>query len=138
MALLLTNPALAQKTFDFNTNCQNAYKEIVQLKLNNGQRLLNAEKAAHPNNLIPYFLENYIDFFTLFFNEDPQEYKKKIKNLEIRLDKLSEGPESSPFYLFTKSIVHFQWAAVKIKFGQNWDAGWEFRRSFLQVKGESI
>ena len=134
VASLLPNFALAQKTFDFNNNCRIAYKEIVQLKLNNGQRLLNAEKAAHPDNLIPYFLENYIDFFTLFFNEDPQEYKKKIKNLEIRLDKLSEGPESSPFYLFTKSIVHFQWAAVKIKFGQNWDAGWEFRRSFLQVK----
>jgi len=134
VAFLLTNPAIAQKTFDFNTNCQLAYKEIVQLKLNNGQRLLNAEKAAHPDNLIPYFLENYIDFFTLFFNEDPRDYKKKIKNLELRLDKLSEGPESSPFYLFTKSIVHFQWAAVKIKFGHHWDAGWEFRRSFLQVK----
>lgn len=134
VALFLINPAIAQKTFDFNTNCQLAYKEIIQLKLNNGLRLLNAEKAAHPNNLIPYFLENYIDFFTLFFNEDPQEYKKRIPNLENRLDKLSEGPESSPFYLFTKSIVHFQWAAVKIKFGHNWDAGWEFRRSFLQVK----
>src|SRR4249920_2203612 len=88
VVILHSNDVVAQKTFDFNTNCQIAYKEIVQLKLNNGQRLLNSEKAAHPDNLIPYFLENYIDFFTLFFNEDPQEYKMKIKNLEIRLDKL--------------------------------------------------
>jgi len=36
---------------------------------------LNAEKTLHPDNLIPYFLENYIDFFILFFNEDPVEYK---------------------------------------------------------------
>ncbi len=126
--------AMAQKTFDFNTACRQAYKEIVQLKLENGQRLLNAEKAAHPNNLIPYFLENYIDFFTLFFNEDPAEYKSRIDHLDERLDLMNEGPEESPFYLYTKSVLHFQWAAIRIKFGERWDAGWEFRRSFLQAK----
>jgi hypothetical protein len=135
-ALLLCIPLSgeAQKTFDFNTNCRLAYNNIIQLKLSTGQQLLDAEKKQHPDNLIPYFLENYIDFFILFFNEDPAEYRKRKNNLDQRLEKLSEGPDSSPFYLFTKSIVHFQWAAVRIKFGYNWDAGWEFRRSFLQVK----
>ena len=32
--------------------------------------MLNIEKTQHPDNLVPYFLENYIDFFTLFLNED--------------------------------------------------------------------
>ncbi len=131
---LLSVPARAQKVFDFNDRCRQAYHEIIQLKLSNGQQLLNAEKAQHPNNLIPYFLENYIDFFTLFFNEDPQEYKKRLPNREARLELLGEGPESSPFLLFTRSVIHFQWAAVRIKFGNNWDAGWEFRRSYLQIK----
>jgi len=130
----LSSTVYSQKRFDFNNNCQLAYKEIIQLKLTNGQKLIDQQKAVDPDNLIPYFLENYIDFFVLFFNEDPQEYKKRKANLELRLDKMNEGPESSPFYLFTKSIIHFQWAAVKIKFGYEWDAGWEFRRSFLQVK----
>jgi tetratricopeptide (TPR) repeat protein len=133
-SLLLSFKSNGQKVFDFNATCQQAYKEIIQLKINAGQQLLNKEKAAHPDNLIPYFLENYIDFFVLFFNEDATEYKKRIDNREKRLDLLSEGPESSPFYLYTKAVIHFQWAAVRIKFGHNWDAGWEFRRSFLQVK----
>lgn len=123
-----------QKVFDFNTACRNAYKEIIQLKLDNGQRLLEIEKSKNPNNLIPYFLENYIDFFTLFFNEDAAEYKKRIGNREKRLDLIDDGPENSPFFLYTKAVIHFQWASVRIKFGYNWDAGWEFRRSFLQVK----
>ena len=127
-------PTREQKVFDFNDRCKQAYHEIVQLKLNNGQQLLNVEKAQHPNNLIPYFLENYIDFFTLFFNEDPAEYKKRLPNRDTRLDLLAEGPENSPFLLFARSVIHFQWAAVRVKFGNNWDAGWEFRRSFLQVK----
>ncbi|MDF2187543.1 hypothetical protein [Paraflavitalea sp. CAU 1676] len=127
-------PAAAQKSFDFNTNCRLAYKEIIQLRLENGQRMLDAEKLQHPDNLIPHFLENYIDFFTLFFNEDPAEYKKRIDNVEERIELMSEGPDSSPFYLYTKSVLHFQGAAIRVKFGERWDAGWEFRRSYLQSK----
>ena len=123
-----------QKHFDFNGNCQDAYREIVQLKLDAGARILTAEKKRDPDNLVPDFLENYIDFFVLFFNEDPAEYKSRKENLDRRIQLMSEGPESSPFYLFTKSVIHFQWAAIKVKFGNNWDAGWEFRRSFLQSK----
>src|SRR5882757_4965234 len=123
---------LGQRRFDFNSNCQEAYRQIVQLKLEAGARILEAEKKRDPDNLIPAFLENYIDFFTLFFNEDPAEYKLRKDNLDKRVQLMNEGPESSPFYLFSKSVIHFQWAAIKVKFGNNWDAGWEFRRSFLQ------
>ncbi len=52
-------------------------KKSSSLKLNTGKLILEAEKKAHPNNLIPYFLENYIDFFTLYFNEDPAEYQRR-------------------------------------------------------------
>ena len=62
------------------------------------------------------------------------EFAKRKENLEERLRIISSGPETSPFYFFSKAVLHFQWAAVKIKFGHNWDAGWEFRRSFLQIK----
>ena len=123
-----------QKHFDFNVNCQAAYHEIIQLRLESGARMLNAEKKKDPSNLIPVFLENYIDFFTLFFNEDPAVYAARKSILDKRLEQINEGPESSPFFLFTRSVLHFQRAAIKIKFGENWDAAWEFRRSFLQSK----
>ena len=123
-----------QKRFDFNSHCQDAYREITQLRLEAGQKLLDAEMKKDPDNLIPAFLENYIDFFHLFFNEDPVEYQARKDMLDRRIELMSQGPESSPFYLFTRSVIHFQWAAIKVKFGSNWDAGWEFRRSFLQSK----
>jgi hypothetical protein len=129
--LFFSSTISAQKVFDFNAQCQLAYKEIIQLKLNSGQKMINEEKARHPDNLIPYFLENYIDFFVLFFNEDPAEYKIRKDNLSRRIQLMDQGPEYSPFSLFTKSIIYFQWAAVKIKFGSTWDAGWGFRRAFL-------
>ena len=131
---LLPLAGYGQKHFDFNDNCQQAYRAIVQLRLEAGARLLEAEKKKDPDNLIPVFLENYIEFFHLFFNEDPAEYQAWKDRLDRRIELMSEGPESSPFSLFTRSVIHFQWAAIKIKFGHNWEAGWEFRRSFLQSR----
>jgi len=120
--------------FDFNADCRRAYDEIIKLKLNTGKQILEEEKKAHPHNLIPYFLDNYIDFFTLFFNEDPEEYRRRKPSLEQRLTLMKKGDPASPYYLFTRSAIYFQWAAVEIKFGERWDAAWAFRRSFLAGK----
>lgn len=120
--------------YDFNANCRKAYDEIIRLKLHSGEQLLKAEKKEHPFNLIPYFLDNYIDFFTLFFNEDPEEFRRRKPAAEQRLLQMKKGDASSPFYLFTRSVIYFQWAAVDIKFGERWDAAWSFRRSFLAGK----
>lgn len=123
-----------QKEFDFNVRCRQAYDEIISLKLDNGKRLLEQEKIIHPDNLIPYFLDNYIDFFSLFFNEDPQEYVAKKNRRGERLALMQQGPSTSPYYLFTRSMIMIQWALVKVKFGEKWDAAWEIRRGYLLAK----
>ena len=120
--------------FDFNADCRKAYDDIISLKLKTGGQLLEAEKQAHPENLIPYLLDNYIDFFTLFFNEDPKEFRKRKAQIEQRISLLKKGDPGSPFYLFSLSVVYFQWAAVEIKFGERWDAAWSFRKSFITGK----
>ena len=69
--LLMSIASLAQTEFDFSEKCKQAYGLITEFKFEKGQALLDQEKQSNPNNLIPYFIENYIDFFVLFFNEDP-------------------------------------------------------------------
>ncbi|WP_298707557.1 lipopolysaccharide assembly protein LapB [Chitinophaga sp.] len=123
-----------QPGYDFNDRCQQAYHAIMQLRLQTGLNLLEAEKRENPDNLIPYFIENYADFFTLFFNEDANAYANRRKLRATRLDKLAEGPSDSPFYLYTQAVVKFQWALIKVKFGEKWDAVWEVRKSYLTLK----
>lgn len=106
----------------------------MQLRLNTGKALLEEEKHANPDNLIPYFIENYIDFFTLFFNEDPAAFARQLKLRTTRLDMLSRGPKESPYYLYTEAVVKFQWAMVKVKFGEKWDATWEIRKAYITLK----
>lgn len=64
----------AQKVYEFTATCQQAYQEITQLKIKNGIALLAKAKAENPNNLIPVFLESYVDFYILFLNEDPKDF----------------------------------------------------------------
>jgi hypothetical protein len=134
LCALLPLLAKAEKKFDFNENCRAAYHEIIQLKLSAGQQRIDAEKTANPDNLAPCFLENYIDFFTLFFNEDPAVYKARKGNQQTRLQLMDEAPDTDPMKRFSKAVINFQWAAIKIKFGKRWDAGWEFRRAYLQLR----
>lgn len=79
-------------------------------------------------------LDSYVDFFILFFNEDPAELKTRKPHFDEYLDKLSDGPDTSPFYNYCRSVVLIQEACVEIKFGERWSAGWDFRKAFSLVK----
>jgi len=124
----------AEKVYDFNTTCQQAYKEITSLKLSSGAELVNEARKQNPENLIPEILDSYIDFYILFFNEDPADYETRITHFAERLDKLEDGPENSPFYNFCLTVVYMQKASAEIKFGRQWAAGWDFRKAFSLVK----
>ncbi|MEP6514332.1 MAG: tetratricopeptide repeat protein [Parafilimonas sp.] len=132
--VLCTASANAQKVYDFNATCQQAYNEIIALKINSGQQLVNKARQQNPNNLIPDLLDSYIDFFILFFNENPSEFKARKAKFEQRLDRLADGPENSPFYNYCRSAVYLQKACVEIKFGEKWNSGWDFRKAFSLVK----
>ncbi|MDE3253718.1 MAG: hypothetical protein KGO92_13005, partial [Bacteroidota bacterium] len=124
----------AQKVYEFTATCQQAYQEITQLKIRNGVALLAKAKAENPDNLIPVFLESYVDFFTLFLNEDPGDFARLYPKYSEQLAALQEGPKSSPFYNYCLSMVRLHKATTAIKFGKFWEAGWDFRRSFLLIR----
>lgn len=126
--------AKAEKVFDFSATCQKAYQQISMLKLDAGARLVQQARQENPNNLIPELLDSYIDFYILFLNEDPAEYQKRFDHFDARIDKVEEGPESSPFYNYCRAALYMQKATVEIKFDRQWAAGWAFRKAFSLIK----
>lgn len=127
-------PLSAQKVYDFNANCKAAYNEILKLKPTVGQNLINKERQQNPNNLVPDLLEGYIDFFILFFNEDPDEYAKRKDNYDKRLKIFEDGPHNTPFYRYCKALTYIQRASVRIKFGERYSAGWDFKKANSLIK----
>ena len=124
----------AQTKFDFNASCFQAYQEIGKLKTKTGQQQIQKLQLQQPDNLIPVLLENYIDFYTLFFNEDPAEYTRFFPLFQERLNLVEKGNKSSPFYLYSQAVIRIQRATVQIKFGNFWDAGWDCRKAFILLK----
>jgi len=116
-------------SFEVNENCITAYNKIIALRFEEGKTLLNNEKVINPKNDIPYFLENYIDFLTLFISENKKDFDKLKDNMDKRLDRMERGESNSPFYLYTQAEIYLQWAIVKIKFKEYVSAAFDLKKA---------
>ena len=67
-------------------------------------------------DLMAPFVENYLDFLTIFVNDDKPEYQRLAKNMESRLDKIAAGPSNSPWYLYTQAEIRLQWAITRSRY----------------------
>jgi len=120
--------------YDFNASCLEAYGYIQELRFEKGRALLQAEKKEHPDNLVPYFIENYIDFLSTYIHEDATEFNDLRGNREIRLEKLKSGDPKSPYYLYCQAEVIIQWAFSKLKFEEYVGAFTDVRRAYLLLE----
>lgn len=131
--LCVSTNVFAQQ-LEMTENCNNAYKAFMSMKINTGKQYLLKELSNNRRNLLPILISNYEDYISLSFNENPAEYKKRKPLLEQRLALLENADKNSPYYLFSKAVLHFQWSAIQIKYADYWDAAWDFRKSFLLFK----
>lgn len=121
---------LYSQSFDFNENCRAAYHSIIALKLEEGQTLLSAEEKKHPENLIPLYLENYIDFLRIYTSDSRDLYNKLNGNRDLRLELLKQGDRNSPYFLFCAAEINMQWATLGIQFGDYLNALIGIRKAF--------
>ncbi len=134
LAFSLFSLASTQKVYDYNATCQKAYLEITRLRIGPGLELIQTAKQQNPHNLIPYMLEGYVDFFVLFFNEDPDEYEKRKDNFAQRQALYDAGPHSTPFYRYCKALNILQRSTVRLKFGERFGAIFDFKKGYVLIK----
>lgn len=132
--VLLAHASFAEKVYDYNSLCQQAYKEICVLKIKNATSLIAKAKLQNPNNLIPIYLESYIDVIELFFNENIEEYKKRKEDINDRINALKRGNENNALYLFCLSNVYLHKSILHVRYGENMSAAWAARKSYSLIK----
>lgn len=128
--LCFTSPSFGQGYFESNASIAEAYKLVSTLQFDSAREKIEEIKTKEPDNLLVYHIENYIDFFTIFINENEDEFRRLEKNKKIRLKKIGQGDKDSPYYLFTKAEINLQWATARIKFNQKFDAAREIYRAY--------
>ncbi|QPH38087.1 YfgM family protein [Pedobacter endophyticus] len=140
LTVLLTAPLSLFANFDFNNNCLNAYRSIFELKLGNARAYISTEKKQHPNNSIVPLLENYVDYFTILTSESKRDFDRLKGNKADRLDRISDDDKNSPYYLYAQAEINLQWALIRGRFGEYFNAAMEVKRanSLLQANAKKF
>ncbi len=128
-AFLLFIPS-SRSQYDFNQNCQQAYQAVLSLKFSEAQKLISAGKRESPDNLIPVYLENYVDFLTLIIGEEEAVYNQLKSRKNDRIALLEKGRKDSPYYNYCLGEVYLQWAFARLKFGDYTTAAFEIHKAY--------
>lgn len=100
------------------------------MRLGEARELINKEKSLHPKNSITVLLDNYYDFFYLLTTESKADYERLKENRSVRIDKLENEDESSPYYNFSIAQVYLQWALMQSRFGEFTSAGLGINKAY--------
>jgi len=124
----------AKADFVYDTNCIDAYKAILSLKMFEAKLLLQKEKQQDPQNGIIILLENYIDYFSILASENKNEYEKLSDRKSMRVSALEDNDKNSPFYLFSQAEIYLQWSFLKFKFGDYFSAALDAKKAGSLLK----
>ncbi len=127
---LLSVGLYASGHFAFTAEARRAYDLATSLRLDEARQQIALLQQNDPHNLTAYHLENYIDFFTIFINEDKEEFQRLEKNKAARIQKLKSGDSASPYYLFAQAEVKLQWALARLKFEEYFTALLEIKSAY--------
>lgn len=119
-----------QGYFSPTNDVKEAYDLVSKLRFTEAEQKIAFIKENDPDNLLVYHVENYIDFFKVFLNEDIEEYERLKENKSKRISKINKGDENSPYYLFTLAEINLQWATARLKFGETFDPLREVYRAY--------
>lgn len=116
--------------YRYDETCRLACGAIFDLRFVEAAELLRRERVSDPGNLVPVYLENYIDFLSLMIGEQRAEYEQWRDRRQDRIKVLEKGPEGSPMHRFCLGQVYLQWAVVRLKFGDYTSAVLDLRRAY--------
>ena len=120
----------AQPHFTWTPNLKDAYKKILALRFDEASALIAQEKVRDKENRMVYHVENYVDFFSIYINEDKAEFNRLEKNKDERLRKIEEGDSASPYYLYLQATTRLHWALARLKFEEYSTAAFEVNKAF--------
>ncbi|MDB5274820.1 MAG: hypothetical protein JWO58_3187 [Chitinophagaceae bacterium] len=127
--LLPHSPVHAQQ-YHFNTSLQKAYHEILSLRYQEAEVLLDAQLKVLPDHAIALYLKNFNTIIPVFILEDKKAYAKISHQEKTIVNALARLPKNSPYYYFTQAEVKLHWGLLKLKFGDYTAAALNVRAAY--------
>jgi len=127
----------AQAQVVFTEGCKQAYQDILSLKIGSARQLLAIEKETNPDNAYIVYLENYIDFLTIFIGENQADFEFLENNKSVRLEQISKLSNDSPYKKYFLGSIHLQWAVARLKFNEYFTAAFEINKAYRFLDANS-
>lgn len=120
----------AQPRFEITPDIEEAYQYAMSLRKTEALDKIKYIKSSDPDNLMVLHVENYIDFFEIFINEEKSQFDKLERNKDDRLDKIENAKVESPYNRFIRAEITLQWALARMKFNQRFNAAQEIYSAY--------
>jgi len=111
-------------------NCKEAYANILSLKFEDAQKIIEKEKGVNPDNIFIPYLENYIDFLKVTISEDEELFQLLEDKVSDRINEIEKLNDTSVFKKYLIGNINLQWATARVKFGEYATAAFEVNRAY--------
>lgn len=122
---------------EVNEQCMLAYKDILALRFDEAEEKLAEEKSENPENLFVPYLENYIDFLTIFIGENEFQFDELEGNKSDRINRIKKLSDTCRYKNYMLGNIHLQWAVARLKFKEYFTAAIEINRAYRLLEKNS-
>jgi hypothetical protein len=119
---------------EFRKPIQQAYTEMLKLRVRNGKNILTPELRKNPSNACGLLVANYADFLTIVLSQNEKIYDNLRDRQEDRLSQLEDLNEKTPYKRYAQAEIKLQLAMCQVFFADEVQAAWNVRSAFLLLK----
>ncbi len=130
LLLLLAGPLWSSGYFEYTPLARTAYEKILSLRFDEARQQISLLKRQEPENLVAVHLENYLDFFTIYVQEDETVFDRLKSREEEHLQLIQAGDSDSPYYLFIQADIRLHWALIRLRFEEYFSAFLSVNKAF--------
>ncbi len=118
------------QTVIINDNCKAAYTNILSLKFDDAQKIIDNEKNKNPENVFVAYLENYIDFLKVTISENEELFDQLEPRVVDRIDIIGELSDTSIYKKYLIGNINLQWATARVKFSEYATAALQINKAY--------
>ena len=125
--------------YDMNSQCLQAYENILSLRFKQAESILTRESKSNPDNRIVPYLRNYAGFLEVIISEDKHKYESFTSEKQSFLNQVVSGETQSPWHLYTQAQIYLQHSFAALRFGDYAIGAIGINKSYrLLVKNEAL
>ena len=124
--------------FAISPTVKEAFENIMVLRLNEAELLIEKELKSNPKNgFIPYLKSNLI-FLKLFLSDDRSKFEVQLERLEELIEEVKDNKaDTSLYYNYCLAEMNFELGALYMQMGSTWNSAWTMLEAFNRIQSNS-